>query len=55
MIDRLTGGSNNNKVAQKPPMANSSSNKQIGRANNAKASMSAPKKDNAKDILNKMK
>lgn len=54
MIDRLTGGSKN-KVAPKPPMTNSSSNKQIGRPTNTKPSMSAPKKDNAKDILNKMK
>lgn len=54
MIDRLTGGANKPKV--NPPIANSSSNRQIGKATtNNKPSMSAPKKDNAKDVLNKMK
>ena len=54
-MDRLTGASNRNQPSSKPPIVNSSSNKNIQRAPN-KTSTSVPKKDNnAKDILNRMK
>ena len=55
MIERLTGGSNKIQINSKPPGTNTSSNKNIGKFNNSKPSMSAPKKDNTKDILNRMK
>lgn len=55
-MDRLTGG-NRNQVSSKPPIANSSSNKNLAKpitsVNRTAGSM--PKKDNAKDILNRMK
>lgn len=54
MIERLTSGSNKNQITSKPPNANSFSNKNLTK-NAVKPSMSVPKKDNAKDILNKMK
>lgn len=55
-MQRLTGstriqGSSNSK----PAIGNSSSNKNINNATNTRTTTSVPKKDNAKDILNRMK
>lgn len=54
-MDRLTGASSRNPPSSKPAITSSSSNKNIPRASNDKNSNSVSKKDNAKDILNRMK
>lgn len=59
-MDRLTGPINRNQGSSKPPIANSSSSKNIPKSTNTYTNTntrttSVPKKDNAKDILNRMK
>lgn len=54
-MDRLTGA-NRTQITPKPPIGNSSSNKNIPKPVSVnKTAGSMPKKDNAKDILNRMK
>lgn len=52
-MQRLTGAPKHQ--INKPPIANSSSNKNITKPVANRTAVSAPKKDNAKDILNRMK
>ena len=57
-MDRLTGGASKSRSNQKPPLS-SASEKKLGPAknntSNTKPAFGVAKKDNAKDILNKMK
>lgn len=46
---------NKNPPSSKPAITSSSSNKNITKNSNTKISTSVPKKDNNKDILNRMK
>lgn len=53
-MQRLTGGTKNQSSTNRPPV-NTSSNKNISQPGVNRAAVSVPKKDNAKDILNRMK